>query len=141
MTALAAAPESPEITKSKGECKAKAEAVTEKTPIRRAARFVWGMLLARIYDQRKSLWDEVFPLICPKCGGTMKIFAFMARGHPVDEGEAIRAILNDRGEPVDPPRIAPARGSPLWEATARQSDDALLAQPIPEFEFDQRIAW
>jgi len=23
----------------------------------------------------------------------------------------------------------------------KQSDDALLAQPIPEFEFDQRIAW
>ena len=66
---------------------------------------------------------------------------FMARGHPVDEGEAIRAILTHRGEPVDPPRIAPARGPPLWEATARQSDDALLAQPIPEFEFDQRIAW
>ena len=71
----------------------------------------------------------------------MKIIAFMARGHPVDEGEAIRAILTHRGEPVDPPRIAPARGPPLWEATARQSDDALLAQPIPEFEFDQRIAW
>jgi hypothetical protein len=78
--------------------------------------------------------NYTFPLICPKCGGTMKIFAF------IDEGEAIRAILTNRGVPVDPPRIAPA-GPPLWEATARQSDDALLAQPIPEFEFDQRIAW
>ena len=51
----------------------------------------------------------------------MKIIAFMARGHPVDEGEAIRAILTHRGEPVDPPRIAPARGPPLWEATASRA--------------------
>lgn len=43
------------------------------------------MLLARIY--------EVFPLICPKCGVTMKIIAF------IDEGDAIREILSHLGEP------------------------------------------
>jgi len=90
------------------------------------------MLLTRIY--------EVFPLICPKCGGMMKIIAFMARGHPVDEGEAVREILAHLGEPTDPPLIAPAHSPPLWEA-AGQDGDNLLIQPLPEFQFDQRIAW
>ena len=94
------------------------------------------MLIARIY--------EVFPLICPKCGGTMKIIAFMARGYPVNEGDAVREILSHLGEPVDPPRMAPARAPPLWEAAGQGSED-FLVQPPPEYEseyeFDQRIAW
>jgi hypothetical protein len=109
-----------------GNGKAKAEAETEETPVRQTARFVWAMLLARIY--------EVFPLICPKCGGMMKIIAF------IDEGEVIREILTHLGEPVDPPRITPARGPPLWEAAGQCGND-LLIQPLPEYEFDQRIAW
>ena len=103
------------------------DVVAEETPVSQAARYLWAMLIARIY--------EVFPLICPKCGGTMKIIAF------INAGETIREILTHLGEPVDPPRIAPARGPPLWEAADGQSDDTLLAQPIPEYEFDQRIAW
>lgn len=86
---------------------------------------MWAMLLARIY--------EVFPLICPKCGGTMKIIAF------IDEGEAIREILTHLGEPVDPPRLTPARGPPLWEAAGQCGDDLLIGPP-PEYGFDQRIA-
>ena len=64
----------------------------------------------------------------------MRIIAF------INEGEAIREILTHLGEPVDPACIAPACGLLLWEAAAVQSNDTLLAQPIPEFEFDQRIA-
>lgn len=63
----------------------------------------------------------------------MKIIAF------IDEGEAIREILTHLGEPVDPPRLTPARGPPLREA-AEQCGDDLLIQPLPEYEFDQRIA-
>ena len=120
VTALAAA------ESACNEGKGKAEAETEETPVRQTARYVWALLLARIY--------EVFPLICPKCGGTMKIIAF------IDEGEAVREILAHLGEPVDPPRIAPAHGPPLWEAAGSGGDD-LLIQPLPEYEFDQRIAW
>ncbi|MFO1403214.1 MAG: transposase [Azonexus sp.] len=40
---------------------AAADAVAEESPVSRAARVVWSMLLARLY--------EVFPLTCPKCGG------------------------------------------------------------------------
>ena len=64
----------------------------------------------------------------------MKIIAF------IDEGDAIRKILTHLGEPIDPPRIAPAHGPPLWEAVGSGGDD-LLIQPLPEYEFDQRIAW
>ena len=89
MTALAAAESGRDEGKDKGIDKAKAEAETQKTPVRQAARFVRAMLLARIY--------EVFPLICPKYVGMMKIIAFMARGHPVDEGVAVRKILAHLG--------------------------------------------
>jgi hypothetical protein len=54
--------------------------------------------------------------------------------------EAIREILTHLGEPVDPPRLAPARSPPLWEAAGEGGAD-LQAQPIPEYEFDQWIAW
>ena len=54
------------------------------------------MLLARIY--------EVLPLLCPKCGGEMKIIAF------INEAVVIREILNHLGEPTSPPMLKPARG-------------------------------
>ena len=96
---------------------------------RRAARYVWALLLARIY--------EVLPLVCPKCGGEMRIIAF------ITEGPVIREILGHLGEPISPPRLAPARGPPLWEALAtgqaeRETDPR--AQPGPDYEFDQRVA-
>jgi hypothetical protein len=43
--------------------------------------------------------------------------------------------------------LAPARGPPLWEAVAaaRPADNdphwEQAAQPLPEIEFDQRLAW
>ena len=96
---------------------------------RRATRHTWALLLARIY--------EVFPLVCARCGAEMRIIAF------ITDGPTVRDILAHRGEPTAPPRIAPARGPPLWEATAADRDPAadLLLPPIPAFEFDQRLAW
>ena len=52
---------------------------------RQAVRYVWALLLARIY--------EVPPLLCPKCGGAMKIIAF------ITEPVVIREILGHLGEP------------------------------------------
>ena len=46
---------------------------------RRAARYAWALLLARIY--------EVFPLRCPTCGGDMRIIAF------ITEAAVVRDIL------------------------------------------------
>jgi len=84
------------------------------------------MLLARIY--------EVFPLTCPKCGGAMRIIAF------IDDPSEVKKILAHLGEPATAPMLAPARGPPLWEAAQPGGADP-FAQPMPEFEFDQCIAW
>ena len=95
---------------------------------RPAARYVWALLLARIY--------EVLPLLCPKCGGEMRIIAF------ITEGAVIREILGHLGEPTSPPRLMPARSPPLWEMQDSGSDAIdPQAQPAPDYEFDQRIAW
>lgn len=119
VTALAAAPE-PEPGP------VEAETVAQESLVSRAARVVWAMLLARIY--------EVFPLTCPKCGGEMRIIAF------IDDPTEVKKILTHMGEPATPPLLAPAHGPPLWEAAPPGGADP-FAQPMPEFEFDQRIAW
>ena len=95
---------------------------------RQAARYVWALLLARIY--------EVLPLLCPKCGGAMRIIAV------ITEGTVIREILGHLAEPISPPRLMPARGPPLWEMPDSGSDAIdPQAQPAPDYAFDQRIAW
>jgi hypothetical protein len=96
---------------------------------RRAARYAWALLLARIY--------EVFPLVCSHCGGAMTIIAF------ITAAPTVRDILVHLGEPITPPTIAPARGPPRWEATGSEHDPAAdpLLQSAPAFEFDQRLSW
>lgn len=104
---------------------------------KRAAHYLWAVLIARIY--------EVFPLLCPLCGGQMRIIAFIT--HSAD----IRHILDHIGADSEPPRISPARGPPLWDdcSDAQMDDGAqtepadwdLAAQPAPDFEVDQRISW
>lgn len=95
---------------------------------RQAARYAWALLLARIYDG--------FPLWCPNCGGEMRLVAF------VTEAAAVRDILAYLGEPIAPPRLAPARGPPLWETPGIGNGEFdPRAQPAPDYNFDQRIAW
>ena len=93
---------------------------------RRAARYAWALLLARIY--------EVFPLVCLRCGGEMRIIAF------ITNPSTIRDILLHLGEPTAPPRIAPARGPPLCDLPDA-GPGAFDPQPAPEYEFDQRVTW
>jgi len=97
-------------------------------PMHRPARYVWALLLARIY--------EVLPLLCPNCGGAMRIIAF------ITEAVVIREILGHLREPTSPPRLMPARGPPLGEMPDSDPDAAdPRAQPQPDYELDQRIAW
>jgi len=107
---------------------------SEETPPRRAAsHYLWAMLLARIY--------ETLPLVCPVCQSPMRIIAF------ITEAGTVRKILDHVGESAQPPRIAPARGPPLWEAamaSERAGNDSQwdsAAQPEPVFEFDQQVVW
>ncbi len=105
-------------------------ATGEEPRHRAAARYLWAMLLARIY--------AAFPLLCPICHGQMRIIAF------INAAGTVGKILNHIGESTQPPRIAPACGPPLWEAAAAveaRNDPQWdwSAQPAPEIEFDQRI--
>ena len=95
-------------------------------PQRSPARYLWALLLARIY--------EVLPLRCALCGSEMRIIAF------VTERPAIHCILRYLGEPTAAPEVAPARGPPLWEQAAQLHWDNTPA-PAPEYVFDQRVSW
>jgi len=111
-----------------------AEAPTEddssSASVRSSARYLWVVLLARIY--------EAFPLICPICGAEMRIIAF------ITEAVDVRKILTHIGEPATPPRIASARGPPEWYEgsgeTSIEAEDDPLVQPEPEYEFDQQVS-
>ena len=131
------------------------------TPKRSKAHYLWAVLIARIY--------EVFPLLCPMCGGQMRLIAFITEGTQIrrildhidvggqmrliafiTEGTQIRRILDHIGVDSEPPHISPARGPPLWDdcdaqmdvgAQIEPADWDLAAQPAPDFEVDQRINW
>jgi hypothetical protein len=65
----------------------------------------------------------------------MRIIAF------INEAPSVREILAYLGEPTSPPRLAPARGPPLWErADAGQGEFDPQAQPAPDYEFDSRAS-
>jgi hypothetical protein len=106
---------------------------SDETLQRSPARYLWAMLLARIY--------ETIPLTCPNCGAEMRIIAF------ITDSSSVQQILGHIGEPSTPPVIAPARGPPEWEFDefVGQDQEAFigdsLAQPEPEYEFDQRVDW
>ena len=109
---------------------------TQPVPPKRPAHYLWGVLIARIY--------EVFPLLCPLCGGQMRIIAFIT--YSAD----IRQILEHIRVDVEPPRITPARGPPLWggcddaqmgDGVYGEPDWDEAAQPAPDFEADQRVSW
>ena len=105
---------------------------TREEPRHRAiARYLWARLLARIY--------EALPLSCPIRHSQMRIIAF------INDTGTVGKILNHIGESTQPPRIAPARGPPLWVAAAEQAENDRewdsSAQSAPEIGFDQRIAW
>ena len=63
-------------------------------------------MIARIY--------EVFALVCPMCGGQMRLIAF------ITEGTGMRKILEHIGVDTEPPQISPARGPPLWDGCDAQ---------------------
>jgi hypothetical protein len=89
----------------------------EPPPSPRAVRYAWAMLLARIY--------EVLPLVCPRCGGAMRILAF------VTEGDNVRRILEHVGEAATPAPLSPSRAPPwaefAWEGCGEESADQRTA--------------
>jgi hypothetical protein len=94
-------------------------------PRSRSSRMLWAQLLARIY--------EVLPLLCPACGGEMRIISFITLPSTVER------ILLHLDLPHRPPRVSPARDPPQAELHFDQTPafDHTAPEAIPEFEFDQ----
>ena len=90
---------------------------------------IWAMLLAKIF--------AINPLLCPSCGGEMKIIAFVTEGQPIGR------ILQHIGEPDHAPAISPARDPPIYCAEIDQTQywDDNAVNPTAEYEFDQTISW
>lgn len=83
------------------------------------SRIAWAKLLARIAER--------FPLVCPACGGDIRLIAFI-----IDPGP-IRKILAHVGEPVEPPPVSPARGPPTdWHELVQAHDDRDVMQASPD---------
>jgi hypothetical protein len=61
-------------------------------------RLLWAELLRRTFG--------VDPLLCPHCGGQMKMIA------SIHEADVVRAILQCHGLPTEAPFIRPSRGPP-----------------------------
>jgi hypothetical protein len=91
------------------------------------ARIRWAVLLARIY--------EVLPLLCPACGGPLRVLAFLT------DPPVVSTILLHLELPHRPPPISPARGPPQGDFLLDQTPafDPPRAEPIPEFVFDQSL--
>jgi len=83
------------------------------------SRIAWAKLLSRV--------GEAFPLACPNCGGDIRLISF------ITDPEPIRKILTHLGEPLDPPRVSPARGPPVdWGELVQSHGDGEFEQPSPD---------
>jgi hypothetical protein len=58
------------------------------------SRIAWAKLMARV--------EEEFPLLCPACGGDIRLISFITDPGP------IRKILTHLGEPLEPPPVSPS---------------------------------
>jgi hypothetical protein len=70
----------------------------DKTPDARALRRSWAQLIKRIY--------EVDPLVCPSCGGEMRIIAFII-DHDVVDAILRHLAKAEARSPRGPPGAAP----------------------------------
>ena len=106
---------------------APAAAASSGEPCHRAAsRYLWAMLLARIY--------EALPLSCPICHSQMRSIAF------INDPGTVGKILNHIGESTQPPRVGHRCGwrrrnrrrtilSGVRQAIPQRRSDSISASP------------
>ena len=99
----------------------------QNKPKRPPNRYLWAMLLARIYN--------LIPLLCPECGAEMQVIAI------IQDKPAINKILESVGEATQPPLLSPARGPPSWDDYNQDELADENGLSIPEYEFDQCVSW
>jgi hypothetical protein len=91
----------------------------EKPRSHDTSRIAWAKLMARV--------GEEFPLLCPGCGGDIRLIAFITEPGP------IRKILTHLREPLEPPPISPARGPPTeWGELVQVHDDRDVFSASPD---------
>ena len=91
----------------------------DKPPSHDTSRIAWAKLMARV--------GEEFPLACPRCGGDIRLIAFITDPGP------IRKLLAHLGEPFEPPPVSPARGPPTdWGELVQVHDDRAIFQASPD---------
>jgi len=98
------------------------------------SRIAWAKLLARI--------AEAFPLVCPACGGDIRLIAFIVDPGPIHTTSAGRSRPTSnrrfasgrrpgwlRQREVEPPPVSPARGPPTeWTELVQAHDDRDVTQ-------------
>ena len=100
-------------------CCGSAETIDAKPCHHDTSRIAWAKLLARL--------GEEFPLVCPNCGGDIRLISFITNPGP------IRKILTHLGEPLDPPHVSPARGPPVdWGELVQLHRDGEFEQSSPD---------
>ena len=72
------------------------DAEEEDTPFRKTCRSRWAALIKKVY--------EIDPLVCPKCGGQMRILSFIEKS---DQAAIIEKILKHCGIWTEPEERAP----------------------------------
>ena len=62
---------------------------------------------------------------------------------PASLQSSVKPLLQNLGLPTEPPPLTPARGPPLEDTDIDQRPEVELGapEPIPEYEFDQRVSW
>jgi hypothetical protein len=61
----------------------------------------------------------------------------------ITEAVPVQRVVTDTGKLASPPRISPTRGRSAWDDPPIEAvpDWDALAQPQPEYVFDQRVQW
>jgi hypothetical protein len=93
--------------------------------VARAGSSVGSASMARVYVARR------LPIVNAGAASLLRSFTKM-----LDRRAALQL-----SEPTAPPRIAPARGPPLWDPPDAGPGRAASTRARTEYEFDQRITW
>ena len=99
------------------------DAQAARSPSASRARRRWAALIKRVW--------QVDPLLCPRCGSTMKIVSFIEATQP----DVIDRILTHCGLPEEPPRAPPQTPAPVFRELQYVSDlefvdDAAPPEPV-----------
>jgi hypothetical protein len=99
------------------------DAEAARSPSASRARRRWAALIKRVW--------QVDPLLCPRCGGPMKIVSFIEPTQP----DVIDKILTHCGLPEEPPRAPPhaappALGELQYVSDLEFVDDAAPPEPV-----------